>query len=368
MTRAETSSHGRATSETSTPRRGSVTRGPGEPPGTAVGLGVIAWRAVTEAFTWRDGERTIRFGRGTLVDAPALIGAGFSLLTTPRARRAAPAVVGAAVSVHDVAPGAVGDLAADLQGAVPADAALLVALGGGHVIDTAKAVAAGRGATARVAAIPTTLSAAEMTGVHQLPTGAPRDTPRVRPAIVLNDPALCASQPSRDLAASTANALAHAAEGAVTVHASPVPRMAAERAAALISAAYAAPEPDRNALALAALLSGYTIDATGYGLHHVVAQTLRAVVGLGHGPANAVMLPHTLGALGRRAGDRMIPGARALARDLARRAGAERLRDLGVERDALAPCAAAAARRPQLAATPPAAGRDELLALYEAAW
>ncbi len=46
----------------------------------------------------------------------------------------------------------------------------LVALGGGRVIDTAKAIASVTGA--EVAAIPTTLSGAEMTGIHRLPAGA----------------------------------------------------------------------------------------------------------------------------------------------------------------------------------------------------
>jgi alcohol dehydrogenase class IV len=192
----------------------------------------------------------------------------------------------------------------------------------------------------------------------------------VRPAIVVNDPALAASQPLGDLAASAANSLAHAAEGAVTDRASVVPRLAAAEAARLTAAAYADgdDEPDRDALALAALLSGYTIDSTQYGLHHVLSQTLVRVGGLGHGPANAAMLPHTAAALEQRAGDRALPGVVGLARDLARRAGAERLSALGLERGALERCADAAARRPDLARTPPAADRDELLALYEAAW
>jgi alcohol dehydrogenase class IV len=50
------------------------------------------------------------------------------------------------------------------------------------------------------------------------------------------------------------------------------------------------------------------------------------------------------------------------------RTGATRLRDEGVEREALAACAEAAAERAELALTPPAAGRDELLAIYQAAW
>ncbi len=63
----------------------------------------------------------------------------------------------------------------------------LVALGGGRTIDTAKAIASVSGA--RVAAIPTTLSGAEMTGIHRLPAGAEdRVREMVRPELVIADP------------------------------------------------------------------------------------------------------------------------------------------------------------------------------------
>ena len=243
-------------------------------------------------FTWRDGERTIRFGRGSVAGAPELLAEPYALLTTERAQSAAPDVVAGAGSVHHVAPGFVDQLAAALLDEVP-DVPLLVALGGGRVVDTAKSVAAARRGAARVAAIPTTLSAAEMTRVHRMPAGAPPDLERVRPAIVINDPALCASQPAQQLAASAANSLGHAIEGPLTTLASPVPSLAGREAARLTAAAYAGAEPDRDALALAALLSGYSIDANWYGLHHVLSQTLVRLGGAGHGPANAAMLPHT---------------------------------------------------------------------------
>ncbi len=42
---------------------------------------------MADDFTWRDGDRTIRFGRGALDDAPGLLGEGYLLLTTERGTR-----------------------------------------------------------------------------------------------------------------------------------------------------------------------------------------------------------------------------------------------------------------------------------------
>jgi alcohol dehydrogenase class IV len=322
---------------------------------------------MSEGFSWKDGERTIHFGRGRLVDAPGILGERYTLLTSRRVRPMAPGVVAGAAEVHEIPSGRVDDLAAAFVSEVDPDAPLIVALGGGRVIDTAKAIAALQ--RTRAAAIPTTLSAAEMTWVHRLPADAPAGTRRVRPQIVINDPALSASQPLEELAASAANSLGHAIEGALTTMASPVPRMAATEAVRLIAAAYAGEIDDaaRDRLALAALLAGYAIDSAWYGLHHVMSQTLVRLADAGHGPANAAMLPHTSAWLAEQRGG-VTDEAIELARDLARRAGAAHLRDLGVERDALATCADAAAERAELDLTPPRATRDELLALYEAAW
>jgi alcohol dehydrogenase class IV len=319
-------------------------------------------------FTWNDGERVIHFGRGRAAEAVELLPAGFVLLTTERAQGDAPHVVEAAAEVHHVGRGLVDELSAELLAQVGGDG-MVVALGGGRVVDTAKAIG---GATGRPAgAIPTTLSAAEMTKVHRTPRGA-ADARRIRPAFVLNDPALCASQPPQDLAASAANSLAHAVEGQCTTTASPVPTLAAREAARLIDAAYGGEIEDvhRDQLALAALLSGYAIDAAGYGLSHVMSQTLVRAGGAAHGPANAAVLPYTIGALEQRRPGYVDPDGslRALAKRLAGLAGADGIRHLGVDRERLADCARAAAQRAELQNTPPAAGEDELLALYESAW
>ena len=228
---------------------------------------------MASGFTWRDGERTIRFGAGAIDDAVETLGGeGYALLTTERAAAMAPAVVEGAGAVHMVAAGRVDELAGDLLGAVARER--IVALGGGRVIDTAKALAAASGGSQVAMAVPTTLSGAEMTRIHrQAPAAAtsrPRTcaraswstTPRCRPR------SRCA-----ELAASALNALSHAAEGPCTPLANPVATLAAHDGARLLARSLRA-EPDRDGLALGALLCGYVIDSTGYGLHHVLSQTL----------------------------------------------------------------------------------------------
>jgi alcohol dehydrogenase class IV len=221
-------------------------------------------------------------------------------------------------------------------------------------------------------AIPTTLSGAEMTRVHRQAAGAPAGSGNVRPAVVVNDPGLSASQPEPELAASALNALGHAAEGPCTPRANPVSTLAALEAARLLVGAWPRNGgPDRDALALGALLAGYTIDSTVYGLHHVLSQTLVRLAGIGHGPANAIMLPHTLGALAwrfpawiERLGEAMGGDPSELAAALCGRTGATRLAELGAGPAELDACADAAAERPELDLTPPRADRAELRALY----
>jgi alcohol dehydrogenase class IV len=322
-------------------------------------------------FTWQDGERTIRFGRGAIADAPALLGDPYTLLTTARAQELAPAVVDGAQAVHLVGPGLVDQLAAGL---LDIEGDLIVGLGGGRVIDTAKSIVGAREG-ARAAAIPTTLSAAEMTSAHRRPAGHEREARQVRPAIVINDPDLSASQPVSELAASSANALSHAVEATITIFASPVPSLSAREAQRLIDVAWLVEDEDpshtgREQLALAALLSGYGIDGAKYGLAHVLSQTLVRVAGAGHGQANAAILPAAIVALERRYPGRVDPDGTlgALARRLARRAGADGIHRLGITEADLDAAADAAAQRPDLAYTPPAADRDELRAIYAEAF
>ena len=324
-------------------------------------------------FTWRDGERTIRFGRGVVAEAVEVLGGeGYALLTTERAAAMAPAVVEGAAAVHMLGGGLVDELAGNLLGAVARER--IVGLGGGRVVDTAKSLAAASGGTQVAMAVPTTLSGAEMTRIHRRARGADQRAPTVRARVVVNDPELSASQPLAELAASALNALGHAIEGPCTPLANPVATLAAHDGARLLARSLG-DAPDRDGLALGALLAGYVIDSTGYGLHHVLSQTLVRLAGASHGQSNAVLLPHTTRALAQRFPERLEAMGVALEGDPSEVAarmctlvGATRLRDLGIERDLLAQCAEAAAERPELDLTPPRADRAELLALYEAAW
>ena len=97
--------------------------------------------------------------------------------------------------MHHVPPGLVDELSAELLD--EAGGRPLVALGGGRVIDTAKAIA-GAGEGGRCAAIPTTLSGAPMTPFHRTPAGA-EEARFVRPQLVVAEPAadgLAAPRPS----------------------------------------------------------------------------------------------------------------------------------------------------------------------------
>ena len=297
------------------------------------------------------------------------------LLSTERAAAVAPELEAAAAVTLRVPAGRVDEISAALLG--QAGDRPLVALGGGRVVDAAKAIA-GAGA-GRCAAIPTTLSGAEMTPFHRTPAGA--DGARlVRPALVLADPDLMASAPPPRLAATAMNALAHALEALYTPLANPVTELAALRAAGLIAAGLPGESPDTQALALGALLAGYASGSTGIAVHHAICQTIVRTAGTPHAETNAVMLPHSArmmvsrapAELGLFAGavgdpDEDPDAAAGQVSMLAARCGHTRLSTLGVTEDQLEPVAGAVERHPLLANTPAPPDAEELMALLRAA-
>jgi len=322
---------------------------------------------VAERFTWRDGERVIRFGEGVLAEAPALLqDRGFTdcaLLTTARAVRDAPELAALAAVTAHVPAGAVPEAAAAVR--QEAGGRPLVALGGGRVIDAAKAVAAADGGS--VAAIPTTLSGAPMTGFHRMPAGL-EAYGLVRPALVIADPTVMASQPMPDLAASAMNAVAHAVEALYGPGRSPVTTMAALRAIDLFESGLAENEPVADDLALGSILAGYAVGAAGFAVHHAVCQTTVRVLGTPHAQTNAVMLPHSVGFVAERAPDALQGVGPARIAHLAARAGVTRLRELGVEHEQIDEVVDAVLQHPAIGNTPGGTPTgEELRALLEAA-
>ncbi|MGE5407857.1 MAG: iron-containing alcohol dehydrogenase [Syntrophothermus sp.] len=336
---------------------------------------------MTEDFVWIDAGRTVILRRAGLAAADEVLAehgiAEFDLLSTERALAGARRLAAAATAIHEVAPGQVPGLAAALL-PYAAGERPLVALGGGRVIDVAKAVAAVTGAA--VAAIPTTMSGAEMSASHRLPAGhEERVAARVRPRLVIADPELMTSAPEARLRASSLNALAHGADCLYTPLANPVSRMTALRGAELIATALdqTPAARARSDLALGSLLCGYAIDSAKAGLHHPVCQTLVRICGIPHAETNAAVLPRSAAFLAPRVPDLFDQLAAALGAD---RAGLEArllelggrpagLGALGADRARLGEVIETALARPELGAVPGApVGARDLEALIESAW
>ncbi len=330
-------------------------------------------------FVWREAGRVVVFRATGVSDAARVLAEHgmepFELLSTQRHLDGVAELASSAATLHEVAPGGVPEAAAALLESVRSPN--LVALGGGRVIDAAKAVAAVTGA--RVAAIPTTMSGAEMTGIHRLPAGAEnRARALVRPALVIAEPAAMTSAPEAELRASSMNALAHGADSLYTPFANPVSQMTALRGAALIAASLDEDpsDRDRNALALGSILCGYAIDSAAFGIHHVICQTLVRICGTPHAGTNAAILPRAMAFMSPRAPDNLQPLATAIEADPANieprllelGGNPPGLGELGADRASLPQALDSMLLRPELAFTPEPPSRDELEQLIEQAW
>lgn len=334
-------------------------------------------------FVWRDADRAVVFRTSGVSDAPKLLAEhgmeSFELLSTGRHLDGATELAGAAAAVHELPP-------ADPATAVPETSAVLldsarssnlVALGGGRTIDTAKAIAAVTGA--RVAAIPTTMSGAEMTGIHRLPAGAEdRVKTMVRPALVIVEPEAMTSAPELELRASSMNALAHGADSLYTPFSNPVSEMTALRGAELIAASLdeGPGERNREALALGSILCGYAIDSGSFALHHVICQTLVRICGTPHAGTNAAILPRAMAFMVPGAPDGLVPLATALgttpdsieARILELGGNPPGVGTQGADRTKLPEALDAMLLRPELAFTPEPPTRSDLEAVIDQAW
>ena len=205
---------------------------------------------------------------------------------------------------------------------------LVVAVGGGSVIDAAKGIAAlarlggapwdyaaanrrARPVTEAVplVAVPTTAgTGSEVTeiavitqhGVSSIPGMALKvsiHAAAIRPAVALVDPDLSVGSAPTLTAACGADALGHAIESCLSRRANPIASTLAGRAVAWIVAhlGRAVANPDdpapREPLALAATLAGAAFDAAGVVLAHAIAQALGGLLDLPHGVGVATATP-----------------------------------------------------------------------------
>ncbi|HWB56233.1 MAG TPA: iron-containing alcohol dehydrogenase [Gaiellaceae bacterium] len=260
----------------------------------------------------------------------------------------------------------------------------LVALGGGSAIDTAKAVSARTGLP--VVSVPTTYSGAEWTGGFAM-----RDEERglklggggARIEGILYEPELTLGLPADESGGTALNALAHAAEALYVEGRNDEADRHALAGAPLIAAALpcvlaeGADREARTRLLEGAMHAGAALAGAGLGLGHAMAQALGGRYGISHGAANAVCLPPALrfnepvaGAEIARFGEAIgaSGGAPEAVERLARLAGFERLRDLGVPEPELPVVAELAAERAGAKANPRPASPAEIAELLRSVW
>ncbi|WNS77859.1 iron-containing alcohol dehydrogenase [Domibacillus sp. DTU_2020_1001157_1_SI_ALB_TIR_016] len=198
----------------------------------------------------------------------------------------------------------------------------LIAIGGGSAIDTAKAVSAYakyEGAltdlvgTDRVEekgypliVIPTTAgTGSEVTNIsilsdkkEQVKKGVVSDY--LLPDVAIVSPEMTLTMPAGVTAASGIDALVHAIEAYISVHASPITDALAIGAMKMIAVnlpkAYANPNnvEAREQMATASLMAGMAFGNAGVGAVHALAYPLGGRFNIPHGVSNALLLPYVM--------------------------------------------------------------------------
>jgi maleylacetate reductase len=259
----------------------------------------------------------------------------------------------------------------------------LVALGGGSAIDTAKAVAAETGLS--IVAVPTTYSGAEWTGIFGMrdpERGVKSGGSGPPPVAIVYEPELTLGLSRGESGGTALNALAHCAEALYVSgrnaegddHALEGARVIGESLPRVLE--NGRDLDARTTLLQGAMHGGAALAAAGLGLGHAMAQALGGRYGVAHGAANALCLPPALrfnqpvvpeeiARFGQALGA-ADPSARSA--ELARLAGFERLRDLGVPEEGLDEVAQAAAVRGGAKANPRLATPAEIAELLRGVW
>ena len=263
------------------------------------------------------------------------------------------------------------------------DADVLVALGGGSAIDTAKAVSAETGLP--LVSIPTTYSGAEWTsffGVRDEERGVKAGGGGAKTVGIVYEPELTFDLPKAETGGTALNALAHCAEALYVKGRNAEADTHALIGAGLISNSLPLVLADghfaagRRELLEGAMHAGAALAGAGLGLGHAMAQALGGKYGLPHGALNAICLPPALrfnqgvaaveiGRFGEAMGR---DDAIARVEELARLGGFTLLRHLGVPKDDLGEVAAAGAERGGAKANPRPASPADIEQLLLTVW
>lgn len=293
---------------------------------------------------------------------------------------------------------------------------LLIALGGGSVLDTAKGMNVllteggglldyeGAGLLTRplnpLIAIPTTAG----TGSEVTIAAVIRDeaqglklefnSPFMMPDVAILDPELTLSLPPGLTAATGMDALTHAIETVISTGTQPLSDALAIGAIKLIAAnlRQAVLHGDdleaRGAMLLASNMAGIAFSNAMLGIVHAMAHPCGGRYGVPHGVANSILLPYGMAYNLPACAPRLAEVAAALGvdtrglddeaaalagieyvRSLARDCGLpSRLSEVGVPRDGLAQMAADSQGDAMMITNPNPAGEEDVLALYERAY
>ena len=207
--------------------------------------------------------------------------------------------VGTFVSDQPQVPAEVADAA--VARAAELDVDWVLAHGGGTPIGIAKASALAR--PVAIAAVPTTYAGSERTDIWGITRDGRKTTgrdARVRPRLVVYDPALTLELDRAMSLDSLFNALAHTLEALYAADATADARAAAEASLApLVDGIRAIAADPRDLAGRTAALRGAALASTALagasmGLHHKLAHVLGGL-GLPHARTHATLLPYTFG-------------------------------------------------------------------------
>ena len=293
---------------------------------------------------------------------------------------------------------------------------LIIAIGGGSPIDTAKCIRIllthgghlhdyqGYNVLQRpltpMVAIPTTAG----TGSEVTPFAVIRDekahlkatftSPFLAPDLAVLDPSMLRTLPPQITAATGMDALTHAIEAFVSTQANPISDSLGLQAIDMISnnlraATYIGEDIEaRGQMLVASCMSGMAFSSSMLGIVHAMSHAVGGVFDVHHGTANAILLPY-----GMRFNSRVVPNRFArIARAMGVNAGGRpeedviedgitavraltsdcmlptRLRDVGVPKDALPELAATALVDGAIFTNPRSATQEEIYALLREAW